>query len=314
MRDLRIVFMGTPDFAVAILDRIVEDGHKVVGVITAPDKPAGRGRRLNESAVKKYALSKGLHLLQPKNLKSPDFQTELASLNANLQVVVAFRMLPKSVWSLPKYGTFNLHASLLPDYRGAAPIHWAIINGEQKTGVTTFFIDEKIDTGAMILKKEVEIGHDETVGELHDTLMHLGAEAVSETLTLIQNDSVVTTKQPMAETKAAPKLFADNCKVNWNDSLDKIYNHIRGLNPFPAAWTEIQTNDTIISAKLYAVRKMEEQHPLENGTIVTSKKEIKVAVQGGYILLDELKLSGKKKMEAQSLLNGFSFSSGSKML
>lgn len=314
MRDLRIVFMGTPDFAVAILDRILKDGHKVVGVITAPDKPAGRGRRLNESAVKKYAVANGLHLLQPKNLKSPDFQKELESLNANIQVVVAFRMLPKTVWSLPEYGTFNLHASLLPDYRGAAPIHWAIINGEKKTGVTTFFIDEKIDTGAMILKKELEVGKDETVGELHDRLMHLGAQAVSETLELVQTNSVTTIKQPMVETKLAPKLFPDNCKVDWNNSLENIYNHIRGLNPFPAAWSEIQNNDVVINTKIYAVRKVEESHTLEIGTIVTTKKEIKVAVKKGFILLDELKLSGKKKMDAQSLLNGYTFSSDAKML
>jgi methionyl-tRNA formyltransferase len=314
MRDLRIVFMGTPDFAVAILDRILNDGHKIVGVVTAPDKPAGRGRRLNESAVKKYAIEKGLHLLQPKNLKSPYFQNELIALNANIQVVVAFRMLPKSVWSLPAFGTFNLHASLLPDYRGAAPIHWAIINGEKKTGVTTFFIDEKIDTGEMILKKELEIENDETVGELHDRLMHLGAQAVSETLDLIQSDAVSTIKQPMAETKLAPKLFSDNCKVNWNNSLESIYNHIRGLNPFPAAWSEIKNDDTIINTKIYAVRKAEESHSLENGTIITSKKEIKVAVKNGFIILDELKLSGKKKMDAQSLLNGYTFSLDAKML
>ena len=307
MRDLRIVFMGTPDFAVAILDRILEDGHQVVGVITAPDKPAGRGRKLNESAVKKYAKSKGLHLLQPTNLKHPDFLSELESLHANVQVVVAFRMLPKVVWSLPEFGTFNLHASLLPDYRGAAPIHWAIINGEEKTGVTTFFIDEKIDTGAMILKKEVEIGDDETVGQLHDRLMHLGARAVSETLTQIQKGDVTTIQQPEQETKSAPKLNPENCRVNWNAPLDSIYNHIRGLNPFPAAWSEIKNGDEIISAKIYAIRKQEAEHKEQIGSITTSKKEIKVAVNGGYIFIDELKLSGKRKMDAVSLLNGFSF-------
>ena len=307
MRDLRIVFMGTPDFAVAILDRILEDGHQVVGVITAPDKPAGRGRKLNESAVKKYAKSKGLHLLQPTNLKHPDFLSELESLHANVQVVVAFRMLPKVVWSLPEFGTFNLHASLLPDYRGAAPIHWAIINGEEKTGVTTFFIDEKIDTGAMILKKEVEIGDDETVGQLHDRLMHLGARAVSETLTQIQKGDVTTIQQPEQETKSAPKLNPENCRVNWNAPLDSIYNHIRGLNPFPAAWSEIKNGDEIISAKIYAIRKQEAEHQEQIGSITTSKKEIKVAVNGGYIFIDELKLSGKRKMDAVSLLNGFSF-------
>jgi methionyl-tRNA formyltransferase len=307
MRDLRIVFMGTPDFAVAILDRILEDGHKVVGVITAPDKPAGRGRKLNESAVKKYAKSKHLRLLQPTNLKNPEFVEELASLNANVQVVVAFRMLPKVVWSLPEFGTFNLHASLLPDYRGAAPIHWAIINGEEKTGVTTFFIDEKIDTGEMILKKELAIAEDETVGQLHDRLMHLGADAVADTLIKIQQNTVTTIKQPQEETKSAPKLNPENCRINWNASLNTIYNHIRGLNPFPAAWTEIQNGDEIISAKIYAIRKEGVEHEKEIGTMVTSKKEIKVAVTGGYIYIDELKLSGKRKMDAMSLLNGFSF-------
>jgi len=313
MRELRIVFMGTPDFAVAILERILEDGHKVVGVVTAPDKPAGRGRKLNESAVKKYAKAKELHLLQPTNLKNPEFLQELESLRANVQVVVAFRMLPKVVWNLPEFGTFNLHASLLPDYRGAAPIHWAIINGEQKTGVTTFFIDEKIDTGEMILKKELEIGHDETVGTLHDRLMHLGAEAVSETLIQIQQGTISTIKQPEQETKSAPKLNPENCRVNWNTSLDTIYNHIRGLNPFPAAWSEIQNGDDIISAKIYAIRKQLMDHNEEIGSITTSKKEIKVAVDGGYIFIDELKLSGKRKMDAVSLLNGFSFLPDAKM-
>jgi methionyl-tRNA formyltransferase len=307
MRDLRIVFMGTPDFSVAILDRILEDGHKVVGVITAPDKPAGRGRKLNESAVKKYAKSKNLHLLQPTNLKDPEFLQALKSLNAHVQVVVAFRMLPKVVWSLPEFGTFNLHASLLPDYRGAAPIHWAIINGEEKTGVTTFFIDEKIDTGEMILKKELEIGDEETVGTLHDRLMHLGAEAVSETLRQIQKGDVTTIKQPEQETKSAPKLNSENCRINWHASLDTIYNHIRGLNPFPAAWTEIQNGDEIVSAKIYSIRKESTDHQEEIGSIITSKKEIKIAVKGGYIFINELKLSGKRKMDAVSLLNGYSF-------
>jgi len=314
MRDLRIVFMGTPDFAVAILDRIVSDGYHVVGVITAPDKPAGRGRKLNESAVKKYAKSKGLHLLQPTNLKNSDFLNELESLQANLQVVVAFRMLPKVVWNLPEYGTFNLHASLLPDYRGAAPIHWAIINGEEKTGVTTFFIDEKIDTGAMILKKEVSIDVDETVGELHNRLMYLGAQAVSETIGLVKSDTATTTLQPESETKIAPKLNSENCRINWNDTIHNIYNHIRGLNPFPTAWSEIQNGSDTISLKIYKVRKESIVHESEIGTIITTKKEIKVAVNGGYILLDELKLSGKKKLGAVSLLNGFSFLPEAKML
>lgn len=314
MRDLRIVFMGTPDFAVAILERIVTDGYTVVGVITAPDRPAGRGRKLNESAVKKYAKSQNLHLLQPTNLKDQDFLNELHSLNANLQVVVAFRMLPKVVWSYPEFGTFNLHASLLPDYRGAAPIHWSIINGEKKTGVTTFFIDEKIDTGEIILRKEVLINDNETVGELHDRLMFLGAEAVVETLELVKENKVITSKQTELETKVAPKLHPENCRINWTDSLENIYNHIRGLNPFPASWSEMENNNEIVTLKVYNIRKEKVHHTISIKSIITTKKEIKVAVNGGYIILDTLKISGKKKLDATSLLNGYSFSSDAKML
>lgn len=314
MSDLRIVFMGTPDFAVTILDRILKDGYNVVGVITAPDKPAGRGRKLRASAVKQFATEKNLNILQPTSLKNPEFLNELESLEADLQVVVAFRMLPKVVWSMPKKGTFNLHASLLPDYRGAAPIHWAIINGEKKSGVTTFFIDEKIDTGEMILKKEVEIGEDETVGELHDKLMFLGAEAVSETISLIEANKVQRIAQPKEETKLAPKLFPENCKIRWNENIDSIYNHIRGLNPFPAAWTEIQNGEDTISAKVYKVRKAKSDHNFSLGNIITTKKELKIAVDGGFINIYEIKLSGKKKMDSKSLLNGFSFSSDAKML
>ena len=314
MRDLRIVFMGTPDFAVAILKKLVEDKHTIVGVITAPDKPAGRGRKLNQSAVKKYAVEQNLHLLQPTNLKNEDFVKELKKLHANLQVVVAFRMLPKVVWQMPIYGTFNLHASLLPSYRGAAPIHWAIINGEEKTGVTSFFIDEKIDTGEIILQKEISIDKDETVGDLHDKLMNLGAELVSETVSYIKEGSVTTQKQPEADIKMAPKLFPENCKVNWNGSLDAIYNHIRGLNPFPAAWSEMKNNEVVTSVKIYKVRKEEITHQDTIGKIITTKKDIKIAVDTGYIYIDEIKISGKKKLDAKSLLNGYTFSSDAKML
>tara|TARA_R110001632_G_scaffold177223_3_gene296934 strand:+ start:2409 stop:3353 length:945 start_codon:yes stop_codon:yes gene_type:complete len=314
MRDLRIVFMGTPDFAVAILKKLVEDKHTIVGVITAPDKPAGRGRKLNQSAVKKYAVEQNLHLLQPTNLKNEDFVKELKELHANLQVVVAFRMLPKVVWQMPIYGTFNLHASLLPSYRGAAPIHWAIINGEEKTGVTSFFIDEKIDTGEIILQKEISIDKDETVGDLHDKLMNLGAELVSETVSYIKEGSVTTQKQPEADIKMAPKLFPENCKVNWNGSLDAIYNHIRGLNPFPAAWSEMKNNEVVTSVKIYKVRKEEITHQDTIGKIITTKKDIKIAVDTGYIYIDEIKISGKKKLDAKSLLNGYTFSSDAKML
>ena len=313
MRDLRIVFMGTPDFAVAILKRLVEDNYTIVGVVTAPDKPAGRGRKITESAVKKYAKEQNLFLLQPTNLKSNDFINKLKEVKATLQVIVAFRMLPKIVWEIPIYGTFNLHASLLPSYRGAAPIHWAIINGEEKTGVTTFFIDEKIDTGEIILQKEILIHKDEIVGELHDRLMVLGATLVSETVANIRDNKVSTQKQPKIDEKIAPKLFPENCKINWEDSLDSIYNHIRGLNPFPAAWSEMN-NGGITTVKIYKVRKEKADHTEIIKTITTSKEEIKIAVKGGYIYIDELKISGKKKLDSKSLLNGYAFSSNAEML
>jgi len=313
MRDLRIVFMGTPDFAVTILKHLVENKYTIAGVITAPDKPAGRGRKLNQSAVKKYALSQDLHILQPTNLKNQDFIDDLSALKANLQIVVAFRMLPKVVRNMPEYGTFNLHASLLPEYRGAAPINWAIINGEHKTGVTSFFIDDKIDTGEIILQRESTIKENETVGELHDTLMYLGAEVVLETVELIKNDTVTTYKQPESEEKTAYKLFSDTCKIDWNDSIENIYNKVRGLNPYPAAWTTIYTNEQEITAKIYKVEKEIIKHSDAFGEIITTKKSLKVAAKNGYLIIHEMKLSGKKKMDIQSLLNGFQFSVASKM-
>ena len=314
MKDIRIVFMGTPDFAVTILKHLVDNNYNVVGVITAADKPAGRGRKLNESAVKKYALTQNLKILQPTNLKNEVFLEDLKSLNANLQIVVAFRMLPKLVWQMPEFGTFNLHASLLPDYRGAAPIHWAIINGETKTGVSTFFIDDKIDTGEIILQEEIPVLNDETVGTLHDKLMFLGAELVAKTVNLIADGNIKTKKQPELEEKSAPKLHTENTKIDWSLSLDTIYNKIRGLNPFPSAWTILLNNEEEISAKIYEVEKIEESHNLEAGTIITSKKEIKVAVTNGFINIKGIKLAGKKKMDATSLLNGFNFADNSKMI
>ncbi|WP_299135049.1 methionyl-tRNA formyltransferase [uncultured Tenacibaculum sp.] len=308
MRDLRIVFMGTPDFAVTILEHLVTNNYTIAGVITAVDKPAGRGRKLNQSAVKKYALSQNLPVLQPKNLKSEEFQAELKDLNANLQIVVAFRMLPKSVWAMPKYGTFNLHASLLPEYRGAAPINWAIMNGESKTGVTTFFIDDKIDTGEIILQNETSIREDETVGELHDKLMLLGASLVKETVDLIAKGDVKTTKQPELEEKSAYKLYPHNCKIDWSKSLNDIYNHIRGLNPYPAAWTTINNNEEEITAKIYSVSKEFLSHDYNNGKIITTKSTLKIAVKDGFLIINEIKLSGKKLMDSRSLLNGYQFS------
>ena len=307
MRDLRIVFMGTPDFAVAILDTLIKAKFNVVGVVTAPDKPAGRGQKIQQSPLKKYALDHNLTVLQPGNLKNEEFIAQLKSLNANLQIVVAFRMLPKTVWQLPEFGTFNLHASLLPNYRGAAPINWAIINGETKTGVTTFFIDEKIDTGNIILQEEVAIGNDETFGELHDKLMEVGSNLVVKTVQQIEKGIVKTVKQPEIEEKSAPKIFTETCKINWDNSLSDIYNLIRGLNPYPAAWTTLINNDDEIKVKIYDVKKESASHQHKPGKVITSKNEIKVAVNGGYIIIESLQLAGKKQMDSKSLLNGFRF-------
>jgi len=314
MKDLRIVFMGTPEFAVTILKHLVVHNYNVVGVITASDKPAGRGRKLNESAVKKYASEANLTTLQPTNLKDEVFNRELKNLEADLQIVVAFRMLPKIVWQMPKYGTFNLHASLLPEYRGAAPIHWAIINGETKTGATTFFIDDKIDTGEIILQQEISIKSDETVGSLHDRIMFLGANLVSQTVDLISSDNFSTRKQPNLEEKSASKLNPENCKIDWTDSLDNIYNKIRGLNPFPAAWTILKNEEDEISSKIYAIRKEKGEHSFISGKIIFTKKELKIAVKNGFIIIDEIKLSGKRKMDAKSLLNGYTFSTEAKFI
>ena len=305
MEKLRIVFMGTPDFAVGILDTIYKNNYEIVGVITAPDKPAGRGQKVSMSAVKEYALEKNLRLLQPTNLKSEEFLTELKSLDANLQVVVAFRMLPEVVWKMPKLGTFNLHASLLPEYRGAAPINWAIINGETKTGVTTFFIDDKIDTGAMILSKETEIGANETAGELHDRLMHLGSETVLETLQLIESGKATTTLQENhPDVKTAYKLNKDNCKIDWSQSGQTIFNLIRGLSPYPAAWTFIKDGENEWNVKIYLANFEEKAHTDAVGKITTTKKEIFVMVKDGVLKIESLQFPGKKRMLAHELLNG----------
>jgi methionyl-tRNA formyltransferase len=312
---LRIVFMGTPDFAVATLKTLVDAKYNIVGVITAPDKPAGRGRKLNESAVKTYAQSEGLHILQPTNLKAESFLEELRALEANLQIIVAFRMLPKVVWSMPKYGTFNLHASLLPNYRGAAPIHWAIMNGETKTGVTTFFIDEKIDTGAMILQDEIAIAQDETVGALHDKLMTIGSQLVLKTVKLIEDDAVELKVQPETkDLKTAYKLNKDNCKIDWSLNINDIYNKIRGLNPFPAAWSYLNNENETLSVKIFDVDKERKKHKLDIGTVISDKSELKVAVTDGFIHIKEIQLPGKRKMDVKSLLNGYHFDKNAKLL
>ena len=314
MRDLKILFMGTPDFAVATLKILVENNYNIVGVITAPDKPAGRGRKLNESAVKEYAKAQDLTILQPTNLKNEDFLAELKNLHANLQIVVAFRMLPKVVWQMPEYGTFNLHASLLPNYRGAAPINWAIINGETKTGVSTFFIDEKIDTGDMILQETIKIEPEENAGSLHDKLMEMGSTLVLKTVSLIEKGNVKTIPQKeIKDIKTAYKLNKDNCKINWNDSIDNIYNHIRGLSPYPAAWCTLINGEDELDVKIYEVEKELITHNLKTGLIISTKKELKVSVAKGYIIIKELKLPGKRTMDVKSLLNGYTFEANAKM-
>jgi methionyl-tRNA formyltransferase len=306
--------MGTPEFAVGILDTIIKNNYDVVGVITAADKPAGRGQKIKYSAVKEYALANNLTLLQPTNLKDETFLAELKALNANLQIVVAFRMLPKVVWEMPSLGTFNLHASLLPNYRGAAPINWAIINGETKTGVTTFFIDDKIDTGAMILNSEIAIEPTESAGELHDRLMNLGSTTVIDTLKIIENGNVTTTiQEDNEEIKTAYKLNKENCKIDWTKSGDKINNLIRGLSPYPAAWCFLKDKNEELSIKIYEAKLVLESHSFEIGSLITTKKEIKIAIKNGYILLLSLQLPGKKRMQVAELLNGITFTEDAKV-
>jgi methionyl-tRNA formyltransferase len=310
-KELRIVFMGTPDFAVESLKVLVENNYNVVGVITAPDKPAGRGQKLNESAVKKYAVANNLKVLQPTNLKSEEFISELKALNANLQIVVAFRMLPEVVWNMPEIGTFNLHASLLPQYRGAAPINWAIINGEKETGVSTFFLQHKIDTGDIIAQQKVTIGENETAGELHDKLMLIGKDLVLKTVQDIESKNITTQPQnENQELKEAFKIFKPFCKIDWAKPINEIHNHIRGLSPYPTAFTEFKNKETgdMISCKVFKTSKEIETHNHENGTIIQSKSEIKIAVNGGYVHLLEIQLAGKKRMEIKAVLNGFDFS------
>lgn len=313
MEKLRIVFMGTPEFAVAILDSIIKNKYEVVGVITAADKPAGRGQKIKYSAVKEYALANNVKLLQPTNLKEETFLTELKALNANLQVVVAFRMLPKVVWEMPAFGTFNLHASLLPNYRGAAPINWALINGETKTGVTTFFIDDKIDTGAMIMNASITIDAKENAGHLHDRLIELGASTVIETLRLIEDDKVnliVQAENP--DIKTAYKLNKENCKIDWTTSGTAIHNLIRGLSPYPAAWCYFSDKNEEWTIKIYEATLLLESHKIETGTIICTKKELKIAVKDGFLQIESLQFPGKKKMMTTELLNGLSFTADAK--
>lgn len=309
---LRIVYMGTPDFAVLPLKKLVEAGHNIVGVVTNPDKPAGRGQQLQESAVKKYALQAGLKILQPERFRDENFLKELAGLKADLQLVVAFKMLPECVWNMPPIGTVNLHASLLPDYRGAAPINWAVINGEKISGVTTFLLKHEIDTGNIIFQEKVTITDEMTAGELHDELMLKGVDLLLKTVEAIETDSYRLVDQTALlegrEAIHAPKIFKEDMKVNWNNPLESIYNHIRGLSPFPAAWTELQhnTSGTLLTLKIFKTEKLSRQHDHKVGDIITDgKKTFDVFVNGGLLRIRELQLSGKKRMSTEEFLRGF---------
>lgn len=311
--DLRIVYMGTPEFAVESLRALVEGGYNIVGVVTMPDKPIGRhGSVLQASDVKQYALSVGLPVLQPERLKEESFLEELKALHADLQIVVAFRMLPEVVWDMPRFGTFNLHGSLLPQYRGAAPINWAIINGETETGVTTFFLTHEIDTGKIIKQKKTAIGETDNAGTVHDRLMKMGAALVVETVDLLLNDRIEPVEQASLfthpqELRPAPKIFKETCRIDWKQPLEKIYDFIRGLSPYPAAWTELTGDDgKAITLKIYETKKVFTHHDLPYGTLRTNgKNTLEIAVMDGFLQLTSLQLAGKKRMTTPDFLNGF---------
>lgn len=312
---IRIVFMGTPEFAVHILQRILSENFEVFAVVTVPDKPSGRGQKLQSSAVKNFAVMHNIPVLQPEKLKAPEFLKDLASFSADLFVVVAFRMLPREVWQMPRLGTFNLHASLLPDYRGAAPINWAIINGEEKTGVTTFFIDDKIDTGDLIDRMETPVNSDETAGELHDRLATLGSELVVQTLRKIASGSIQTKPQPVGDSlKIAPKLNFENTRIDWNRPSKEIHNLVRGLNPFPKAWSLLENSDTEMHVSVLNTCLTGQNISLNPGQIQTSKKEIFVGTGDGIIQITALQLPGKKPLKSADLLNGYRFDANSRFI
>ena len=306
---MRIVFMGTPQFAVYALQALNESEHDVVGVVTSVDKPAGRGKQLRQSAVKEK-----LHLLQPENLKDSAFTKELEFLNADVFIIVAFRMLPKTVWSIPLKGTFNLHASLLPNYRGSAPINWAIINNETITGATTFYIDDKIDTGAILLKEELAIEPTETIGSLHDKLAPLGANLILKTLDYIATNPTPKPQLLTGDEKEAPKLTKENTKIDWKQSLKYIDGLVRGLNPYPVAWLEIQNGESVLKVKIFKAIPIVEKHTLRIGNVFIEDKKIKIVHKEGILIVEELQLPNKKRMHAQALLNGFTFENGAEVL
>jgi methionyl-tRNA formyltransferase len=308
---LRIVFFGTPDFAVESLRRLVDGGYNIVGVVTMPDKPAGRGHKLLQSAVKQFSVEHDLHLMQPEKLKSEAFVEELRSLRADLQIVIAFRMLPEVVWSMPKFGTFNLHASLLPKYRGAAPINWAVINGDKETGVTTFFLKHEIDTGDIIQQEKIAIGPTDNVGVVHDRLMMLGASMVIETVDAIIHDDVHPIPQEKLQNRGieptpAPKIFKDTCHIDWTQSAETVYNLIRGLSPYPAAWTEIcDSDDNSHQLKLFSTSLPQQEPRINAGDVKSDGKHLWFGCADGTLEILELQQAGKKRMSASEFLRGF---------
>lgn len=310
-KDFRIIFMGTPDFAVESLRKLIEKDFNVVAVVTNPDKPAGRGQKIKESAVKKMAKKNNLPVIQPESLKSEQFKEELESYKPHLQIVVAFKILPPNIFTLPEYGTFNLHASLLPQYRGAAPINHAILNGEKETGVTTFLLDNKVDTGKVIDQKKVPVDENDDAGTLHDKLMYKGAELVIETAEAILNNNYTLTNQKdlIKENeviKKAPKIYKENCRINWYKKGKEVYNFIRGLSPYPAAWTIISDKIKDIQIKIFKGKFEKRTHNYYPGMILSDNQSyIKIAVMDGFIKIDELQAEGKKRMKADEFLRGF---------
>lgn len=308
-QEIKIVYMGTPGFAVEPLKQLISHGYEIKAVVTAPDKPAGRGCKISESEVKKYAIEQDLTILQPVKLKSPEFIETLKNTGANLFIVVAFRMLPKEIWEMPELGTFNLHASLLPDYRGAAPINHAVINGETKSGVTTFFINEDIDTGNIIFQEECKINPEDNAGTLHDKLMNIGAQLVVKTVNAIASGNTKTIPQNKTNTanlNPAPKLSKEYCKLDFTDKVENIHNKIRGLSPYPAAW--FQFNNAEETMKIFSSSFEINSHNIQSGTIVSDDKSfIKIAASDGFIFINDLQMSGKKRLDVKSFLNGYKF-------
>jgi methionyl-tRNA formyltransferase len=310
-KDLRIVFMGTPDFAVASLAALLEKGYQVVGVVTAPDKPAGRGQKMHQSAVKTFALEHHLPVLQPEKLKDEIFLTDLKSLNPDIQIIVAFRMLPEIVWKLPALGTFNLHGSILPRYRGAAPLNWAIMNGDHESGVTTFLLKQEIDTGNILFCEKIQIGPDETVGELHDQLMVIGAGLVLKTVDALAEGTAIPIPQENLDIEPAklhaPKLYKEDCRIDWNSDVLLNHNKIRGLSPYPTGWTELSAaSKENVSLKIFRTALEKCMHPHKTGTILSDQKKwMKIACADGYLSVTDLQLAGKKRMGIAEFLRGF---------